>query len=223
MATAFGITTPAIEHYLYDTLPSRPAVLREMEDHAARENVPIIGPLEGQFLYTLALGAGARAVLELGTATGYSGAWLGLAAQVRGGRVVSLERDPARAGLAEDFWRRAGLDATCAVRRGDAFDTLAALADDFDFIFVDILTQLPGPAEADRLFELCAARLRPGGLLVADNALRHGRVADPANQEPTVLAMRRWLDRCAAHPALVTSIVPLRDGVSVSVRRPGEF
>ena len=80
-----------------------------MEAHAARENVPIIGPLEGQFLYTLALGAGARAVLEVGTATGYSAAWLGLAARARGGRVVGLERDPARADLAEGFWRQAGL------------------------------------------------------------------------------------------------------------------
>ena len=217
MATSFGITASEIEHYLYESLPPRPVVLLEMEAHAERENVPIIGPLEGQFLYTLALGAGTRAVLEVGTATGYSAAWLGLAARARGGRVLGLERDPARADLAEAFWRQGGLAETCTVRRGDALDTLAALADDFDFIFVDILTQLPGPAEADRLFDLCVARLRPGGLLVADNALRHGRVADPANQEPTVLAMRQWLARCAAHPALVTSIVPLRDGVSVSV------
>ena len=223
MATSFGITDPAIEQYLYGTLPGRLPVLLEMEAHAARENVPIIGPLEGQFLYTLALGAGARAVLEVGTATGYSAAWLGLAARARGGRVVGLERDLERADLAEAFWRQAGLAETCTVRRGDAFASLAGLAEDFDLIFVDILTQLPGPAEADRLFELCAARLRPGGLLVADNALRHGRVADRANQEPTVLAMRHWLDRCAAHPALVTSIVPLRDGISLSVRQPGEF
>jgi predicted O-methyltransferase YrrM len=211
-----------IEQYLYRTLPERPAVLREMEAHAERENVPIKGPLEGQFLYTLALAAGTRAVLEVGTATGYSAAWLGLAARARGGRVVSLERDPARADLAEGFWRQGGLDETCSVIRGDAFAGLAALGEDFDFIFVDILTQLPGPAEADRLFDLCVARLRPGGLLVADNALRHGRVADPANQEPTVLAMRRWLARCAGHAGLVTSVVPLRDGVSLSVYQPGD-
>jgi predicted O-methyltransferase YrrM len=221
MAQSFGITSPAVEQYLYQALPPRPAVLQAMEAHAERENVPIIGPVEGQFLYALALGAGTRAVLEIGTATGYSGLWLGLAARARQGRVLSLERDAARADLAEGFWRQAALADTCVVRRGDAFDSLAALTERFDFIFIDILTQLAGPVDADRLFDLCVDRLVPGGLLVADNALRRGQIADPANQEPSVTAMRRYLERCATHPELTTTIVPLRDGIAISVRQPG--
>jgi predicted O-methyltransferase YrrM len=220
MPLFFGITDDTVEQYLYRTLPPRPAEIQAIEDHATQADVPVVGPLEGQFLYVLALGAGARDILEVGTATGYSAAWLGLAARARGGRVVGLERDPARAALATGFWRQSGLDDTCSIRPGDAFAVLRTMDDQFDFIFVDILTQLAGPAEGELLADLCIARLRPGGLLVADNALRKGRIADPANREPGVETMRRYLGRLDAHPDFATVIVPLRDGVSIAVRHP---
>ncbi len=221
MALFFGITDPTVEHYLYDTLPPRLPVLAQMEAHAAAGNVPIIGPLEGQFLYLLALSSGARDLLDIGTATGYSAAWLGLAAQQTGGRVVSLEHDPVRAKLAAGFWREAGLAAVCTLQLGDALVTLRDLTDGFDFIFNDILTQLPGPAEAAALTDLCIAHLRPGGLLVADNALRKGGVADPANTSLGVVTMRAYLDRVRAHPDLDTVIMPLRDGLAISRRKTG--
>src|SRR5262249_35571660 len=151
MPLFFGLTDQAVEQYLYNTLPARPAVLQEMEAHAERAQVPIIGPLEGRFLYVLALSGQAQDILEVGTATGYSAAWLGLAARARGGRVVGLERDPQRAALAEEFWRRLGLGDTCRIQPGDAFDALRALPDMFDFIFNDILTSLAGPEQAVEL------------------------------------------------------------------------
>jgi predicted O-methyltransferase YrrM len=220
MPLFFGITDDTVEQYLYRTLPPRPAEIQAIEDHATQADVPVVGPLEGQFLYVLALGAGARDILEVGTATGYSAAWLGLAARARGGRVVGLERDPARAALATGFWRQSGLDDTCSIRPGDAFAVLRTMDDQFDFIFVDILTQLAGPAEGELLADLCIARLHPGGLLVADNALRKGRIADPANREPGVETMRRYRGRLDAHPDFATVIVPLRDGVALAVRHP---
>src|SRR5690348_10385670 len=137
MPLFFGITDDAVEQYLYRTLPPRPAEIQAIEDHATRADVPMVGPLEGQLLYVLALGAGARDILEVGTATGYSAAWLGLAARARGGRVVGLERDPARAALATGFWRQSGLEDTCSIRPGDAFAVLRTMDDQFDFIFID--------------------------------------------------------------------------------------
>ncbi len=220
MPLSFGLTDPAVERFLYESLPARPAVLAEMEAHAARENVPIIGPLEGRFLYVLALAGHVHDILELGTATGYSAAWLGLAARAGGGHVLSLERDARRAALAESFWERAGLGGICRVRQGDAATLLRGLPDAFDFIFVDILTALPDAAAAADLADLCLAHLRAGGMLVADNALRHGRLADPANVEPGVALMRAYLDRVAVAPGCDTVIVPLRDGVALTVRRP---
>ncbi len=221
MALFFGITAAPVEHYLYDTLPLRPPGLAAIEAHAATNDVPIIGPLEGQFLYLLALSSGAHDLLDIGTATGYSAAWLGLAAQQTGGRVVSLERDLARAALAEGFWRDMGLAAVCTLRPGDALTLLRDVPDRFDFIFNDILTQLPGPAEAETLTDLSIACLRPGGLLIADNALRKGGVADPANRSPGVLTMHAYLDRVRAHPDLETVILPLRDGLAISRRKTG--
>jgi predicted O-methyltransferase YrrM len=220
VAQSFGITNTTVEQYLINHVSSRSAVLQQMEEHAEQENVPIVGPYEGQFLYVLALGAGAREVLEVGTATGYSGLWLGLAANAHDGRLVGLEQDESRADLAEAFWRQADMAGTCHVHRGDAFASLAEMTDTFDFIFVDILTSLHDPEQADTLFDLCLARLRPGGMLVADNALRRGDVADPANTDPGVAAVRRYLQRAATHPDLATTVVPLRDGVCISVRQP---
>jgi caffeoyl-CoA O-methyltransferase len=219
---SFGITDASVEQYLDSMVPARSEVLRQMEDHAARENVPIIGPVEGQFLYVLALGAKAHDILEVGTATGYSGLWLGMAAGARGGRLVSLERDEGRAALAEAFWRQADMAGVCTVRQGEAFTTLAGMSEGFDLVFVDILTQQPNTEQADHLFELCLARLRPGGLLVADNALRKGQVADATSHDPGVQAVRHFLHRAFTHPDLTTTIVPLRDGVCIAVRRASE-
>jgi caffeoyl-CoA O-methyltransferase len=220
MPLFFGLTDQVVEQYLYASLPARPAVLQEMEAHADRAQVPIIGPLEGRFLYILALSSQAHDILEVGTATGYSAAWLGLAAQAWGGRVVGLEHDPQRAALAETFWRRAGLGDTCRIQRGDAFAVLRAMTDSFDLIFNDILTSLAGPQQAEELAALSLTRLRPGGLMVADNALRHGGVADPANHTAGVETMRAYLAYVEAAPGCETVIVPLRDGVALTVRRP---
>src|SRR2546423_1813242 len=116
----FGVTDKGMEEYLYNLLPEREGVLLDMEAHAEREGVPIIGPLEGQFLYTLALAAKAKDVLDVGTAIGYSAMWLGLAARQHEGRVVTIEKDAGRAAWAEAYFRQTGLAGVCAVRRGDA-------------------------------------------------------------------------------------------------------
>src|SRR5437899_2144623 len=116
----FGVTDRKMEEYLYGLLPERESVLLDMEAHAERENVPIIGPLEGQFLYTLGLAAKAKDILDVGTAIGYSAMWLALAAGQNEGRVVTIERDQGRVAWAEAYFRQAGLAGICAVRRGDA-------------------------------------------------------------------------------------------------------
>src|SRR5215203_7405609 len=100
----FGITDPKVEDYLLSLTPTRQGVLSDMEAQAERENVPIIGPIVGQFLYTLALSTRAKDILDVGTAIGYSAMWLGLAARENGGRLVTLEKDRARAGWAEAYF-----------------------------------------------------------------------------------------------------------------------
>jgi caffeoyl-CoA O-methyltransferase len=215
----FGITDRTIEDYLEAHLPPRDGVLLDMEAHAERENVPIIGPVEGQFLFMLALAAEAREMLDVGTAIGYSAMWLALAARETGGRVVSLEKDPARAAYAEAYFRQAGLSGLCAVRRGDALSIMRGMQESFDLIFLDILTQFDLPGTALEILDLSLMLLRPGGLLLSDNAFRSGRVLDPAREDPSTRGIAAFNEAIMNHPKLVSSIVPLRDGVSISVKR----
>jgi caffeoyl-CoA O-methyltransferase len=215
----FGITDRKIENYLEAHLPPRESVLLDMEAHAARENVPIIGPVEGQFLYTLALAAGAKEMLDVGTAIGYSAMWLALAARESGGRVVTIEKDPARAAWAEAYFRQAGFAGICAVRRGDALSIMRGMQESFDLIFLDILTQFDRAGTALETLDLCLMLLRPGGLLLSDNALRSGRVLGPTHEDASTQGIAAFNEAIMNHPKLVSSIVPLRDGVSVSVKR----
>jgi caffeoyl-CoA O-methyltransferase len=158
-------------------------------------------------------------MLDVGTAIGYSAMWLALAAQQNGGRVVTIERDQNRAAWAEAYFRQADLSAVCAVRRGDAFTIMRGMQESFDLIFLDVLTQFDRPDMALEMLDLSVMLLRPGGVLLSDNALRSGRVLDPSQEDASTKGIAAFNEAVVGHPRLVSSIVPLRDGVSVSVKR----
>jgi len=214
----FGITDRKVEEYMYGLVPPREGALSDMEAQAEREGVPIIGPVEGHFLYTLALAVRAKDMLDVGTAIGYSAMWLALASQRTGGRVVSLEKDPSRASWAEAYMRQAGLSSVCAVRRGDAATLMRGMEESFDLIFLDILTQFDRADASLELLDLCVRRLRPGGVLLSDNALRSGQVLDPAHSSPSTQGIAAFNRAIMEHPRLSSTIIPLRDGVSMSVK-----
>lgn len=157
-------TVPNPEEYFTRLAPPRDDLIKELEEEAARENIPIIGPVVGELLYLLARASGARAILELGTATGYSGIYLARALQEPDGRLITLENDSAMAERARSNFRRANLDNLVEVRQGDALREIAAMEGSFDFIFLDIEKRdyLPALIRLENL-------LRLGGLLVADN------------------------------------------------------
>ena len=212
----YGITREDIEDYLLGLLPQRQGVLAEMEAHAEREGIPVIGPIVGNLAYTLAIAVRARDMLDIGTAIGYSAMWLGLAAQRNEGRVVTIEKDPGRASWAEAYFRQADMAGTVAVRRGDALVLMNGMEESFDFIFLDVLTQFDSPDTSAKMLELCLRRLRPGGVLLSDNALRSGRILTP--DDPATEGIAYFNSAISAHPRLTTTIVPVRDGVSVSVK-----
>jgi caffeoyl-CoA O-methyltransferase len=212
----FGITSPEIEDYLLGLIPPLEGVLADMEAHAQREGIPIIGPVVGRFLYALALAARAKDVLDVGTAIGYSAMWLALAARRNEGRVVTIEKDPSRASWAEAYFRQADMASTVAVRRGDALVLMNGMEENFDVIFLDVLTQFDSAETSMKMLDLCIRRLRPGGMLLSDNALRSGRVLDP--DDPSTEGIARFNSATSAHPRLTTTILPVRDGVSLSVK-----
>ena len=156
-----------------------------------------VGPTTGRFLFALAASQAGVEVLEIGGSRGYSSIWLAAGARVLGGRVTSLEHDPAKC----EAWRtniaEAGLEEWAELVEGDAHATLAATEDTFDLVFLD--------AEKDdyeALFALARPLLEPGGLVVADNVLSHvetlgaysaARQADPSLSSVTV-ALDRGLE-----------------------------
>lgn len=218
MKKHFGIVSEPLEEYMAGLAPPQSAVLADMEAQAVRENIGIIGPWAGHFLYTLTLAVKPKDILEVGTAIGYSAIWLSMAAEKLEARVVTLEQDAGRAAYAEAYLRQAELSGVCAVRRGDALTLLRGMEESFDLIFLDVLTQFNSAETALEMLDLCVRRLRPGGVLLSDNALRSGQVLAPESYSPSTQGIAAFNKAISAHPRLVSSIVPLRDGLSMSVK-----
>lgn len=205
----------AIENYVLHLLPTRGPVRQAIE---ADPPAAIIGPLEGQLLYLLTKISGARRILEIGAAVGYSGLWFAQALADRGGQLVTIERDVSRAQVARDNFQQAGYSELVDVKVGDAFAILDGLDESFDLIFVDILRNFSEPDAAPRLLDMCQARLYPGGLLIADNMLVDGEVVQ-ADPTPRVEGILAWNRRISTDPTWESIILPLRDGIAVSRKK----
>lgn len=212
-----GIVDARVERWLMGTVPAREGAFAAVEAEATAQGIPCIGPYEGQVLAFLATVSGARAILEIGTATGYSALWLARAAAANGGAVTTVEQDATRAATARANLARCGYDGLARVAEGDGFAFLEGVRSSFDFIFLDMVSALGRLEQVDRLFALCVARLAPRGLLVSDNALHAGEVALDAVPERTQ-RYARYNALALAHPDLETVLLPIRDGLAVSRR-----
>lgn len=190
--------------------PSVQAVMEELEaiDRADRvdgtpkeRRLRAISPEVGRFLLTLALGVGARMVVEVGTSGGYSTLWLGIAARHHDGRVVTFEVDPAKVAIARRSIERAGLADTIEVRLGDGGAGLAEFEARADLVFLDAEKE-----DYERFLEPAIRALRRGGLLVADNLLSHAE------------DLAAFREAALAHPALTGLVVPIGRGELVAAK-----
>jgi predicted O-methyltransferase YrrM len=204
--------TDEVEQYMLSLLPKRDKVLARMEDEARRENIPIVDTHEGALLSLLVRIAGAKRLLELGTATGYSGIWL--LRGTDGGMLTTFEVDGKRAVRARENFGEAGFAKQALVLEQDAVRGLEKLQARFDACFIDLLNSFPSEDVTRRVVELCIEHLDAGGLLMADNALRQGEVVDPRTQQARNVAFYNQL--VAKHPRLESVIIPIRDGLSVA-------
>ena len=208
-----------LQHAVEDYLASLNRWPDPVADAIAREGraerIPVVADETGRLLYVLAAAAGASRILEIGTATGHSTVWLakGLAP---GGLLLSIERDPARAATARANLARAGVAERVSVMIGPAERLVWKVAGPFDLIFQDGDKAKYEPL-LDRLIDL----LRPGGLLVTDNALWEGDVVDEnlLQSGSDAAAVAAYNRRIASDPRLRTIIVPVGDGVALSVRK----
>lgn len=208
-----GITKESVEDYLYELLPERDEVLREMEAEAGRRDIPIIGPAVGRLFYLLGRIAGAKTVFEMGSAIGYSTIWWARAVG-RDGKVVYTDGDPKNAQQAAKYFQRAGVAGRIEIRTGDALELLSEeKAGSQDVIFNDVDKE-----DYPRVFRVAMPRLKKGGLFVTDNVLWSGRVANPKTTDPSTKAIQEFNRMLYASKDLFTTILPLRDGVAVAVK-----
>jgi len=202
----------ALQAYLDGLVPERDPVLARMEQEADREGIPIVDAHEGAFLSLLVRIAGAKRILELGTATGYSGIWL--LRGTDGGLLTTFEVDGKRAARARANFAEAGLGKQAIVLEQDAVSGLEKLQGRFDACFIDLLNSFRSEDVTRRVLELCIEHLEGGALLMADNALRQGEVVKPKTQQARNVAF--YNEQVAKHPRLDSVVVPIRDGLSIA-------
>src|SRR6516164_11364410 len=205
-----AIVPDAVERYLAGLNRGGDSLLAEIAQAGVERDLPLVDAEVGALLRVLATAIGARKILEIGTAVGYSGIWLA-GALPADGMLMTMEMDAGRAKEAQGNFDRAGLTNRVSVMLGDAQRLIAKVAGPFDLIFQDGDKKMYTPL-LDRLVSL----LRPGGLLVTDNVLWDGEVVpgfqpSPHHSPDQTQAIIEYNQRLAAHPALMTSTVPLRD------------
>jgi predicted O-methyltransferase YrrM len=204
-----------VEAYLERLVPARPPELASMEAYARAHRFPIIGPVAGYFCYALARMIGARRVFELGSGFGYSTAWFARAVTENGGGTVfHVVWDEDLSQRARRDLTAMGYGNTVQYRVGEAVQVLRETEGTFDLIFNDIDKEAYAGA-----LPVIAGKVRSGGLLIMDNALWHGRVADPEDHSPSTESIREATRMISEDPNWIGVVAPVRDGLLIAYRR----
>jgi predicted O-methyltransferase YrrM len=177
-----------------------------------------IAPEQGQLMALLVELIGARRIIEIGTFTGYSALCMAEAIPADG-TLICCDLSEEWTGIARGFWREAGVEERIDLRLAPALETLDALLaqggeGQFDMAFIDA-----DKTNYTRYFERCLTLVRPGGLILFDNTLWDGRVADPDDQDEDTRAIRALNDRLLGDQRVTLSLVPIGDGLTLARKR----
>jgi predicted O-methyltransferase YrrM len=205
------IIHPAIERYLDELLPDREPWFIDMEKMAEEENFPAVGPQVGMLLEILARSINARRIMELGSGFGYSGLWFARALP-SDGYLLLTDFEEKNQRLAEENFKKAGKPGIMEFRVGDALQLLKEEKGPYDIIFNDVDKEFY-PQVIEPVYQL----LRKGGLFITDNTLWYGKVTQPHPDKTTAL-IQEFNRRLKVHKGFLTTHIPLRDGLSVSIK-----
>ncbi len=221
------ILHPSIDDYLLDITPERDEVLTEMEAHARANRFPIVGPLVGRVLHQLVLITNPTRIFEMGSGFGYSAYWMAKALQEPEASLICTDGSQENADRAAGYLARGGIADRIDYRVGNALEIIDETEGEFDIIYNDI--DKDGYPEA---FRKAIPRLRSGGLFITDNMLWMGRVVtqEPGSPSAGLDEREQWFHAATigvreltrllySSPDIFTTIIPLRDGVSVAVKR----
>jgi predicted O-methyltransferase YrrM len=218
-----GTTTgldPRIGSWIRDHSLREPPVLARLRELTAGllDASMQIAPEQGQLMALLVRLIGARRILEIGCFTGYSALWMA-AAMPEGGRLITLDVNREWVEIGRRFWREAGVEERIEARLGLAIESLDALlaegaAESFDLVFIDA-----DKKSYELYYERALALTRPGGLILLDNMLWGGTVADPANDDHQTRVLRALTDRLREDQRVEVSLLPIADGLALAHKR----
>jgi predicted O-methyltransferase YrrM len=204
-----------VQEYLASLVPPREPEMQKMEEIAAKNKFPIIGPACGYYCYQLARMINAKSVFELGSGYGYSTAWFAKAVKENGGGVVHhTVWDDDLSTRAKNHLSALGLVDLIQFHNAEAVETLRKTEGPFDIIFNDIDKE----GYPDSL-PVTKEKLRHGGLLIIDNMLWHGQTLDPNDHEKSTEAIRRFTRDIINDLDWIVSLIPARDGMIVAYKK----
>lgn len=211
-----SVASEQITDYLRSLIKENTGVLKELEEKALKEYIPIISPEVAQLMKLLSNMTKAEKILEIGSAIGYSSIlFAGFSDDMK---VTTIEMDEERARQAEENISRAGMDKKITLLRGNALEVMDRLTESFDIIFVDA-----AKGQYNRFLPKCLNLLKPGGILVSDNILYRGTVAEtgfiPRKHRTIIVNLKEYLNTLTNDDRLTTSVIPIGDGVAVSYKK----
>lgn len=211
-----SVATDKITDYLRSLIRENNHILKEMEERALKEYIPIISPEVAQLIKLVAEMTNAKNILEIGSAIGYSSmVFAGFSDETR---VVTIEMNEQRAAEAKENIKRGGLDKRITLIKGNALEVMDDLSESFDLIFVDA-----AKGQYNNFLPKCLKLLKPGGVLISDNILYRGTVAEtgfiPRKHRTIIVNLKEYLKTLTGDDRLTTSVIPIGDGVAVSLKK----
>lgn len=212
-----GITYDYMEHFIKGLIPENTGILKEMEIYANQNSVPIIQKEVGKFLELMITLKKPLRILELGTAIGYSAILMEISSK-NAAKITTIERDSKMLALARENINKYGFEGNIEVIEGECLEVLATLEKKYDLIFMDA-----GKGHYNHFLPDCLRLLTQDGMIIADNVLYKGMVASKEllirRKITIVKRMKSYLELISSNQGLVTSVIPMGDGIAVTTRR----